>query len=137
MKKSRFTLDRQGVVAAAIIVLVFGLVWTKSVLAQTHDGQTPAEETVCDVFTGRAFGLCNAYCEAIDCDVYPGPSCPVIREEFRKKTGLEVMPCDVDVCGVPGGNGTSCLGCDGVPFSGKEVDDCGVCGGNNECMGPE
>ncbi len=30
--------------------------------------QTPDEETVCDGFEGAAYGLCNAYCEAMDCD---------------------------------------------------------------------
>lgn len=39
-----------------------------------------------------------------------------------------------DVCGVCGGNGTSCMGCDGVPDSGRLVDICGVCGGNRTCL---
>ncbi|KAL6074271.1 Subtilisin-like serine peptidase (Serine peptidase, clan sb, family s8-like protein) [Balamuthia mandrillaris] len=39
----------------------------------------------------------------------------------------------LDVCGICGGNGTSCLsGCDNKPFSILEVDACGVCGGNNQ-----
>jgi len=39
-----------------------------------------------------------------------------------------------DVCGVCGGNGSQCAGCDGEPFSGIHWDECGVCGGNNECQ---
>lgn len=35
----------------------------------------------------------------------------------------------VDVCGECGGDGTKCLGCDGIPF-GKTYDICGVCGGD-------
>jgi len=35
----------------------------------------------------------------------------------------------VDACGVCGGDGKSCMGCDGVPNSGKELDACSVCGG--------
>ena len=35
--------------------------------AQTPDGETPAIELLCDEFNGAAFGLCNAYCEAMDC----------------------------------------------------------------------
>ena len=30
--------------------------------------QIPTEESVCDGLSGAAFGLCNAYCEAMDCD---------------------------------------------------------------------
>jgi len=42
----------------------------------------------------------------------------------------------IDVCGVCGGNGTSCLGCDGIPF-GKVYDACGKCGGNgSSCYDP-
>jgi hypothetical protein len=49
----------------------------------------------------------------------------------------ETVGCDgvlgsgkvVDICGVCGGNGTSCIGCNGVPF-GLKYDVCGVCGGN-------
>jgi hypothetical protein len=37
----------------------------------------------------------------------------------------------IDVCGVVGGNGTSCLDCSGVACGDKTVDQCGVCGGNN------
>jgi len=35
----------------------------------------------------------------------------------------------VDVCNICGGNGTSCLGCDGKPF-GLKYDRCGICGGD-------
>lgn len=35
-----------------------------------------------------------------------------------------------DVCGVCGGDGSSCRGCDGQPNSGKVFDDCHVCGGD-------
>ena len=33
----------------------------------------------------------------------------------------------MDVCGVCGGDGTSCRGCDGIANSGKVVDACGEC----------
>ncbi len=32
--------------------------------------------------------------------------------------------------GICGGDNSSCLGCDGVPNSGKINDSCGVCGGD-------
>jgi hypothetical protein len=41
-----------------------------------------------------------------------------------------------DVCKVCGGNGKSCLGCDGVPNSGKVLDACNICGGDGKsCAG--
>jgi hypothetical protein len=67
-------------------VLAFG--------ARTPDGQTPAEESVCDGQSGAAFGLCNAYCEAQDCDVHERPSCEQLRRNFEKKTGQTLFPCD-------------------------------------------
>ena len=45
-----------------------------------------------------------------------------------------------DACGVCGGNGTTCQGCDGVANSGKVIDDCKKCllptdaNFNSECM---
>jgi hypothetical protein len=66
--------------------------------AKTPDGQTPSQETVCDHETGAAFGLCNAYCEAMDCD---SPNhrasvgaCNSVRRNFEKKTGRP-LPCAV------------------------------------------
>ncbi len=40
----------------------------KPATGKTPDGQTPAEETVCDDALLSVWGLCNAYCEAMDCD---------------------------------------------------------------------
>jgi hypothetical protein len=89
--------------------------------AQTPDGQTPAEETVCDGMMGAAWGLCNAYCEAMDCDLYyvlgdaPVPSasmeaCLRVHANFEKVSGLLCPPClelvRPDLCG----GGPDCLG---------------------------
>lgn len=42
----------------------------------------------------------------------------------------------VDSCGVCFGNHVACVGCDGVPNSGKVIDACGLCGGTNStCKG--
>jgi len=41
----------------------------------------------------------------------------------------------VDGCGVCGGDGSSCAGCDGVANSNKVMDLCGVCGGNGIASG--
>jgi hypothetical protein len=41
----------------------------------TPDGETPSEETFCTDYykgvSGRLYGLCNSYCEAMDCDTHP------------------------------------------------------------------
>ena len=63
-----------------------------AVHAQTPDGMTPAEETVCDVYSGAAFGLCNAYCEAMDCghpEQAASPrACERVLSNFEKITGI-------------------------------------------------
>lgn len=64
---------------------------------RTGDGMTPAEETVCD--GDPFFGLCNAYCEALDCDSGENRtpaaerSCQRVLNNYFKKTG-GVPPCE-------------------------------------------
>lgn len=72
--------------------------------AKTPDGRTPAEETVCDGEVGAAFGLCNAYCEAMDCDSADhhasDAACSRVKSNFERKTGRP-LPCEVVCpCGV-------------------------------------
>lgn len=114
-----------GLVLAVVVSL-----FTTTVFARTPDGRTPAEETVCDIFVGAAFGLCNAYCEATDCsdgvNKANARACQSLRKNWTKHTGLEVFPCDcvagtdcpcfgpdlvvriieVESLGCPGGQGT-------------------------------
>lgn len=47
---------------------------------------------------------------------------------------FRVLP-PADPCGVCGGNGSTCAGCDGKPNSGMKPDLCGLCGGANSCVG--
>lgn len=89
---------RHGLLSVRFGVLFVTLVGG-GVLAKTPDGMPPSQETVCSSLTGAAFGLCNAYCEAQDCDVHPRPSCPVLRRNFAKITGSAVFPCDIGMCG--------------------------------------
>ena len=94
----------------AHLILAFPLLLTSAgaVLAQTPDGQTPAQETVCDHESGAAFGLCNAYCEAMDCDsANPQASataCGKVKAKFTNITGRTSLPCEGPVCpcNVPG-----------------------------------
>ena len=63
--------------------------------------QPPAEENVCDGLSGAAFGLCNAYCEAMDCDsVAPNANetaCLKVLGNFAKHSD-EPIPCARVVC---------------------------------------
>lgn len=61
----------------------------------------PALEDVCDQYEGKAKGLCNAYCEAKDCDaaVYEdAKSCIRIKEAFQALTGETDLPCERCPC---------------------------------------
>jgi hypothetical protein len=64
--------------------------------AQTADGQTPAVEDVCDGQIGALWGLCVAYCEAMDCDFdYPHAddrACNRVLENYKKLSG-QLPPC--------------------------------------------
>jgi len=84
------------IVAAVALFLLAVTLQTSS--AKTPDGMPPSEEQVCSGLQGAAFGLCNAYCEAQDCDVHPRPSCAVLRRNFERVTGCPVFPCDA-FCG--------------------------------------
>lgn len=87
-----------------ILVVVILFIGTGSVSAKTPDGQTPSQETVCDMETGAAFGLCNAYCEAMDCtdpnQRASDQGCQSVRENFERKTGRP-LPCTL-TCPCPG-----------------------------------
>ena len=77
----------------ALALLVFAI----PAVAKTPDGQTPSQETICDSYSGAAFGLCNAYCEAMDCDS-PAPhasatACSKVGSHFQRITGTD-LPCN-------------------------------------------
>jgi hypothetical protein len=83
-----------------LFILILGCLVAGAASAKTPDGMPPSEETICDNETGAAFGLCNAYCEAMDCD---SPNhhasdigCESVRRNFERKTDRP-MPCEV-VC---------------------------------------
>jgi hypothetical protein len=67
------------------LCLVVGVLVSAPMLAQTPDGETPAEETVCDPLkadgvTKGLYGLCVAFCEAQD---IVGLSDPITEEELK------------------------------------------------------
>jgi len=79
------------------IVLLLISTGAGAALAQTPDWQTPSMESICDVEDGAAFGLCNAYCEAMDCETdNPSASataCAKVRDKFMNITGHD-LPCE-------------------------------------------
>jgi hypothetical protein len=83
-----------------VITFSFALLLALAGRAITHtpDQQPPAQEAPCDGLTGAAFGICNAYCEAQDCDVHDRPSCKRLRAKLLKVTGSELFPCDPRPC---------------------------------------
>ena len=87
-------------------------------LAQTPDGDPPAVEEVCAEEAGAAFGLCNAYCEAMDCELgfeeapYPDASenaCLKVEARYLQITGrvLYALQCGTAAC-PPGTEGCTC-----------------------------
>jgi len=79
--------------------------------AQTPDGETPAAEDICTLWgmTGKVNGLCNAYCEAMDCDAAePQASeqaCTRVLGKIEAALGDTPFPTcqDIDEDGVPNG----------------------------------
>lgn len=83
--------------------------------AQTSDGETPANEDICTMwgFDGKVNGLCNAYCEAMDCDD-PNPhasdqACTRVFDKIQSELGDTPFPTcqDSDDDGIPNG-GDNC-----------------------------
>jgi len=91
--------------------LGLGLSLAATANAQTADGQTPASEDICTKWgmTGKINGLCNAYCEAMDCDAAkPQASeqaCTRLLQKIETALGDKPFPTcqDVDNDGVPNG----------------------------------
>jgi len=85
--------------AVAAITLFTGVATMGTAVASTPDGETPANEGVCDVLIGATpglFGLCNAYCEAQDLDSFDkNPPNDRILANYNKKKqdGDPDMPC--------------------------------------------
>jgi len=66
-------------------------------MAKTSDGQTPSEEEWCDDLSGAQFGLCVAYCEAMDCDYYDHNAsdrgCERVLDNYIDRSGGDLPPC--------------------------------------------
>ena len=75
-----------------------------SAYGQTGDGATPPNEGICEELrtaTPGLYGLCIAYCEALDCELIDetvqcdGPPDPVILDNYnrRRQATDPLMPC--------------------------------------------
>lgn len=87
-----------GLVISLGLVAMLG--FNAPAIATTPDGETPANEGVCDVLQGGTpglYGLCVAYCEAQDLDLVGDKEVPntKILANYRKKmrAGDPDMPC--------------------------------------------
>jgi hypothetical protein len=93
-------MSRKALSALFVSILLSMLLPSLSSALGTPDGLPPSMETICDSKQGAAYGLCNAYCEAMDCDD-PAPhasvtACQKVSDKFTQLTG-EQLPCD-DIC---------------------------------------
>ena len=104
-------MKRSYLFSAASILMSFLFVTVVSAEG-TPDGYPPAKESICDFEAGAAFGLCNAYCEAMDCDSDTpnanDSACQRVSDKFSQITGRNV-PC-AEPCpplGTPDGSYTT------------------------------
>ena len=93
-------MKENGLLNWVVAALLTGLtMMSGSAVAQTPDGETPANEGVCNMLQGGTpglYGLCVAYCEAQDLDSFDKePPNTKILANYRKKmqAGDPDMPC--------------------------------------------
>ena len=88
--------SRRSLMTLALAGVVFSLAVSPSHARRTYDGFTPHEETICHDagLTGSLFGLCNAFCEALDCDSREEftPGCSSVLRQFVQHSGGDMVP---------------------------------------------
>jgi hypothetical protein len=80
---------KKGLSTITLILVLSGLATTVAFANGTPDGETPANENVCDeVFfaTPGLYGLCVAFCEAQDCEATIDPATGEVEFEANCKT---------------------------------------------------
>jgi hypothetical protein len=85
-----------------VLCVCFLVFISPTAFAKTPDGKPPSRETVCDNEEGAAYGLCVAYCEAMDCtdpnQRASNQGCESVKNNFEKHTGRS-LPCECP-CGM-------------------------------------
>lgn len=136
---------RIPILIASVLVLAACLIPSGSALAARAHGVTPAQDDACSTagLSGASWGLCNAYCEAMDCDgdapKASPKACEKVLRNFQKKTHGSDPPCmvadadrdavtdDVDNCPETP-NGRALGSCMTGPFAGEPCEDDAACG---------
>ena len=87
-------------VARCLAIATCMVLWSVAVTssqAKTPDGKPPAVESVCDGLSGSLWGLCVAYCEAMDCtdpnQHASDKACDRVFANYMKKSESEFPPC--------------------------------------------
>ena len=80
------------------LVLASWVLFGNNAMSDTPDGETPAQESVCDGEVGAAYGLCVSYCEAMDCgdgNRSSEQACDRVRENYEDIVGTgKPFPCE-------------------------------------------
>ena len=93
-------------------VFVLSLAFTGSAMAQTPDGETPANEDVCDVLIGGTpglYGLCVGFCEAQDCEATFDPATNEITFDSSCKPSSDKLLTNYNKRAQPGDPPMPCL----------------------------
>ncbi len=74
-----------GLISLSLVLLFAGA---------AHSAEGPASACTDAGLEARALGLCNAYCDAMDCTNSSGTSCEVVKSEYLATTGHSSLPCE-------------------------------------------
>lgn len=104
MRTESFSRRMVGEITRRIALVGVMVVAAGLATAQTPDEQTPAEEDVCSEagIDGPLKGLCNAYCEAMDCDSdnphASAKACGKVKENWERHADGDPLPCETVEC---------------------------------------
>ena len=87
-------IDMAGKLMIALVLMLLSGA-RPAVSATRGPGTDETRASMCDQFSGVAFGFCVALCEARECDLQPADDqrCAVLRRGFDRVTGGIQPPC--------------------------------------------